>query len=63
MFLNADSHVVAMLYAHLTLSFNLNEICDSLHNYAGLLSRYEIALCRAAMSCPGGCGGSDTRVK
>ena len=54
MFLNADSHVVAMLYAHLTLSFNLNEICDSLHNYAGLLSRYEIALCRAAMSCHGG---------
>ena len=36
---SADSHVVAMLYAHLAHSLSLNDICDSLHNHAGPLSQ------------------------
>ena len=31
---SADSHVMAMLYAHLAHSLSLNDICDSLH-YSG----------------------------
>ena len=36
---SADSHVVAMLYAHLAHSLSLNDVCDSLHNHAGSLSQ------------------------
>ena len=36
---SADSHVVAMLYAHLAHSLSLNDICDSLRNHAGPLSQ------------------------
>ena len=36
---SADSHVIAMLYAHLAHSLSLNDICDSLHNHAGPLSQ------------------------
>ena len=36
---SADSHVMAMLYAHLAHSLSLNDICDSLHNHAGPLSQ------------------------
>ena len=36
---SADSHVVAMLYAHLAHSLSLNDVCDSLHNHAGALSQ------------------------
>ena len=36
---SADSHVMAMLYAHLSHSLSLNDICDSLHNHAGPLSQ------------------------
>lgn len=36
---SADSHVVAMLYAHLAHALSLNDICDSLHNHAGPLSQ------------------------
>ena len=35
---SADSHVVAMLYAHLSHALSLNDICDSLRNHAGPLS-------------------------
>ena len=36
---SADSHVVAMLYAHLAHSLSLNDVCDSLRNHAGALSQ------------------------
>ena len=36
---SADSHVMAMLYAHLAHSLSLNDICDSLRNHAGSLSQ------------------------
>ena len=36
---SADSHVVAMLYAHLAHSLSLNDVCDSLRNHAGPLSQ------------------------
>ena len=36
---SADSHVVAMLYAHLSHALSLNDICDSLRNHAGPLSQ------------------------
>ena len=36
---SANSHVLAMLYAHLTPSLSLNDICDSLHNHAGTLAQ------------------------
>ena len=36
---SADSHVMAMLYAHLAHSLSLNDICDSLRNHAGPLSQ------------------------
>ena len=36
---SANSHVVAMLYAHLAHSLSLNDVCDSLRNHAGALSQ------------------------
>jgi hypothetical protein len=39
-----SSHVVAMLYAQLAHSLNLNEVCDSLHKHAGFLA--QIRNCR-----------------
>ena len=36
---SANSHVMAMLYAHLAHSLSLNDICDSLHNHAGTLAQ------------------------
>lgn len=36
---SADSHVMAMLYAHLAHSLSLNDICGSLRNHAGPLSQ------------------------
>ena len=36
---SVDSHVMAMLYAHLSHSLSLNDICDSLRNHAGPLSQ------------------------
>ena len=30
---SADSHVMAMLYAHLAHSLSLNDVCDSLRNH------------------------------
>jgi len=36
----ANSPIMAMLYAHLAHSLDLNDICDSLHNHhAGLLAQ------------------------
>lgn len=32
------SHVVAMLYAHVTHSLGLNDVCDSLRNHGGVLA-------------------------
>lgn len=36
---SASSHVVTMLYAHLSHALSLNDICDSLQNHAGILSQ------------------------
>ncbi len=36
---SANSHVMAMFYAHLAHSLNMNDICDSLHNHAGPLAQ------------------------
>jgi len=33
------SHVVSLVYAHLTHSIGLNDVCDALKNHAGMLSR------------------------
>lgn len=33
------SHVVALLYEHLAHSLSLNDVCDSLQHYAGILSQ------------------------
>ncbi|MFA6816783.1 MAG: DUF4372 domain-containing protein [Lentisphaeria bacterium] len=35
---SANSHVMAMLYAHLAHSLSLNDICDSLHKHTGPLA-------------------------
>lgn len=32
------SHVVAMIYAHLTHALSLNDVCDSLRNHGGILA-------------------------
>ena len=36
---SADSHVIAMLYAHLSHGLSLNDVCDGLRNHAGTLSQ------------------------
>ena len=36
---SATSHVVAMLYAHLSHALSLNDICDALQNHSGTLSQ------------------------
>ena len=48
---SADSHVMAMLYAHLAHSLSLNDICGSLRNHAGRSPRYGTALRQAATAC------------
>ena len=36
---SATSHVISMVYAHLTHALSLNDICDSLSNHAGTLEQ------------------------
>lgn len=48
---SADSHVVAMLYAHLAHSLSLNDICDSLRTTPGPSRRSGTARRRAATAC------------
>ena len=46
------SHVLALVFGQLTHALGLNDICDTLRNHCGLVSKIRIAFPRAVMVCP-----------
>lgn len=49
---SADSHVIAMLYAHLSHGVSLNNVCDGFETMPALFCRFGDARLTAGTVCP-----------